>query len=214
MAAAKGLIGLGGLGSIAGGAYLAKPYIFSEKDSIETTLTNNKWEVLKQEGQDSLWEEIYNKYKEQELDSPSRFDKTITKGEDKSTGLPKLKGSCQKALSQEFSPSLYRTVTRWCVTPISAADRLEKLGGYKKINVEETNTTADQTEWTAKETEFKKALDKNNSYLGVTLPSSESKQVEANIKLLKAGCKKHMDRKNYDDDFEGSMEKVNTWCGK
>ncbi|AEG73640.1 hypothetical protein HF1_13280 [Mycoplasma haemofelis str. Langford 1] len=211
---AKGLMGLGGMGSLAGGAYLAKPYMFPKGESIEAKLNLDKWEILSTEGNDSAWNDIYGKYKTKELSDPSRFDSKIAKDEDQSTGLPKLKESCKLALTQEFKESLYRTVTKWCVVPVSASDRLEKLGGYTKISVDKTSSNPDGDLWTRRETEFKTKLNENNAYLGVSLPSTTGSQSPSNIDLLKDGCKTHMDKKNYDGDFEGSMEKVKKWCGK
>ncbi|AEG73637.1 hypothetical protein MHF_1401 [Mycoplasma haemofelis Ohio2] len=211
---AKGLMGLGGMGSLAGGAYLAKPYIFPPKAKIEDKLEEDKWQVLNWEGNTNEWDAIYEKYKSKELTDPSRFDEKIAKGEDKSTGLTKLKESCKLALTQEFKESLYRTVTKWCVVPVSASDRLIALGGYQKINVSESDTTTDDGTWKSRETEFKVKLQENNAYLGVNLPSTTGDQTAENIKLLKKGCETHMNKKSYEDDFEGSMEKVKKWCGK
>ncbi|AEG73597.1 hypothetical protein MHF_1361 [Mycoplasma haemofelis Ohio2] len=211
---AKTALATGAAGGVAGGAYLASPHIFPEKEKIEARLTKDKWEVLSFDGKDDKWKEIYNQYKTKELTDPSRFDKEIAKDEAESTGLPKLKKNCREALTQEFKESLYRTVTKWCVVPIGVADRLIALGeNYKKINVESTDANTDDAEWKSKETDFKANLEFNNTYLGVTLPSSKGTQ-EENIKLLKEGCKKHMNKKNYESDFEGSMSKVKKWCGK
>ncbi|AEW45852.1 hypothetical protein MHC_04980 [Mycoplasma haemocanis str. Illinois] len=209
----KSVLATGAVGGVTGGAYLAKPHIFPEKEKIEARLKKDKWESLNFEGQDEKWKEIYNVYKEKELTDPSRFDQKIAKGEDESTGLSKLKNNCREALTKDFRESLYRTVTKWCVVPVGAADRLVALGGYQKINVNDNDTTTDKDAWTSKESSFKTNLTSNNTYLGVSLPDNTNTS-EDNIKLLKQGCKKHMEKKNYEIDFEGSMNKVQKWCGK
>ncbi|AEG73639.1 hypothetical protein MHF_1403 [Mycoplasma haemofelis Ohio2] len=196
-----------------GGSYLAKPYIFPETETIKDRLKKDRWAILEHDRQSSEWSAIYGKYKLKTVNDATRLDSSITPNESDDTGIPKLKKSCESALSKQFSESLYKSVIRWCVAPVSVESRLEYLGNYTKINVDGNNTSDDQSIWQQRETEFQKQLATNNTYLGVNLASPSNNQAD-NIKKLKEGCKSHLDKKNYEDEFEISMEKVKTWCGK
>ncbi|AEG73643.1 hypothetical protein MHF_1409 [Mycoplasma haemofelis Ohio2] len=210
---AKSAAATGAIGGIAGGAYLIKSHLFSGQESIRSKLEKEGWVLLSHEGKESEWTTIYGKYKKKETKDPSKLDETVTKNEADNSGIPKLKRSCELALSKEFSESLYKSIIRWCVTPVSVEERLKYLGNYTKINVEDSDATTDNDIWQTREATFKSDLTKNNQYLGVDLPSTPDNKAE-NIKKLKTGCRNHLGRKNYEDEFESSIEKVKDWCGK
>ncbi|AEG73600.1 hypothetical protein MHF_1364 [Mycoplasma haemofelis Ohio2] len=209
----KSTMAAGAAGGVLGGAYLAKPYLFPEKENIRSKLEKAGWEILPHTGNDSDWTAIYEKYKLKAANDLSRLDETVTQNEANNTGIPKLKKSCQSALSKEFSESLYKSAVRWCVVPVSVESRLQYLGGYTKINIDENNTSVDHETWKQREATFKSNSDKNSSDFGITFPASPSDQ-EANIKEIKKGCKKHLERKNYEDDFGSSIQNARRWCSK
>nr|WP_045118523.1 hypothetical protein [Mycoplasma haemocanis] len=209
----KSVIAAGATGGVLGGAYLVTPYVFPKKESIRSKLEKAGWNILLHTGRDSEWTAIYEKYKSKETNDLSKLDGTVTKNESNDTGIPKLKKSCESALSKEFSESLYKAAVRWCVTPISVENRLQHLGGYTKINIDENNTTLDHETWKQREVTFKSNSSKNSSDFGITFPASTNNQ-ESNIKEIKKGCKKHLEKKNYEDDFESSIQNARNWCNK
>ncbi|AEG73239.1 hypothetical protein MHF_0984 [Mycoplasma haemofelis Ohio2] len=188
-----------GLGTAAagGGFYLLKDDLKSSpaKATIRDKLKEERFEIL--DSNSPSWESVRTQYNSSRSTSSKAF---LTHSKDIEVG--ELKKLCEDNLSKdEFDPSLYSKVKRWCITPVTVSKHLEK---WSMTSLPTDNTqNSKQAEWTKLAEKYDSATNKISG-----LATLETKKWEN----LASKCKEIGDKKNHDDDFDSSVESYKVWC--
>ncbi|CBY93295.1 hypothetical protein HF1_12870 [Mycoplasma haemofelis str. Langford 1] len=212
---AKGALGLGGIGTVAGGGALAwQQGAFSSKvKSIKEKLISENYQIL--DSSNSSWDSIFNVYKKTE--NQWKFKNDGISESSATTEIQKLKDKCFDALKGDSEDAdEYYKASKWCVVPRKVESFLD---ASSLLNTEESDNT-DTSAWEKSLTSFKetKTGDSGNvkyamENITIQEPENDSKKTE-NIKAMKGGCKSRRDKWHYELDFEKSLTEVKKWCSR
>ncbi|AEG73595.1 hypothetical protein MHF_1359 [Mycoplasma haemofelis Ohio2] len=210
-AATKGLIGLGGLGSVAGGGALAwqQGAFSSSIKNVKDRLLSNGYEIL--DANSDKWTEIFKVYKDTG-NTKWKFENDEITSNTQDTEIQKLKNKCKEALEKDSSDEKsYSNASKWCVVPRKVESFID---GKSLLNTEENNQ--DGSKWQkilAKYKDSKKEDNKKYAMDGVELEDDAGNTKDApNQKKIRDGCKARREKYHYSLDFENSLQEVKTWC--
>ncbi|CBY93324.1 hypothetical protein HF1_13160 [Mycoplasma haemofelis str. Langford 1] len=221
MSIAKGAMALGGVGSVAGGGFLAHSLMSqnNQKSALVRKLESDKFTLLnfdtaRTEAPDSSWKKILTSYSKliQTKSELKIGDLALTENDQE--GINKLKNACSSILKVEEASSdftnNYKLASKWCVEPISVGDLLSKRGSTYL----DTSDSANKTKWTevAKRYEVDKKASKNTLMSDVTWADVTSENYDTNIGHLKTACNTRKSKNSHEDDFERSLEEAQSWC--
>ncbi|AEW45851.1 hypothetical protein MHC_04975 [Mycoplasma haemocanis str. Illinois] len=207
----KGLIGLGGLGSIAGGSVLAwqKGVFSSSIKSVKDKLLSNGYEIL--DANSGHWTEIFKTYKDAK-NTKWKFERDEITSSSQDSEIQKLKDKCQEALSlRSYDDQNYYNAVKWCVVPKKVESFIDKKS---LLNTAENNQ--DTQKWQQVLTKYKtskKGGAGKYAMDGVELEDDAGNtKDESNRKKIIEGCKSRREKYHYSLDFESVLQEVKTWC--
>ncbi|CBY92882.1 hypothetical protein HF1_08740 [Mycoplasma haemofelis str. Langford 1] len=193
--AAASLAGLGAAGAGGFGIYYFKD---SETKivSIKDRLVSEGFKILSPSEQ-SHWTDLKNAYNNKKSDSNKVFEVTSTDIKEET-----LKTLCEGALKKSEDDSSYSKAKKWCVVPVSINQHLSNL----KLNPLSTTGNGSQEAWNKIVTEYEK--DENSGKRFSDLSTLSDQKWEK----IRDKCNTLSSKKNYDDDFDASLESSKRWC--
>ncbi|AEW45600.1 hypothetical protein MHC_03700 [Mycoplasma haemocanis str. Illinois] len=197
MSASKfGLASLAGAGSIGGGFGIYKLYTENRKSNLTRTiadkLRSEKFSLLGRSTEDAKhWQDIKGEY-EKKKNSSEAFSSSA-----------QLEDICLEVLTKPETDSDYQKAKRWCVTPVTISEHLNKFN-LKALN---TSDTTDQAAWTNKVTEYEKQENANKRISDLATLNESSKWEQIRNK-----CKTITSKKSYEDSFSELLDKSKLWC--
>ncbi|AEG73644.1 hypothetical protein MHF_1410 [Mycoplasma haemofelis Ohio2] len=217
---AKGAIGLGGLGTVAGGGLLAHSLAKGDqKSALIKKLESDKFTILnldtsKQESENSGWQKIFLGYSSLSDGKENRKigNLTLSASGDKQEGINQLKKACSSLLNTEGDSSNfeknYQLATQWCVEPVSIESLLQKQG----TPFLDTGANNNQG-WTEVAKAYEKAQSSTNKPLNeVTWSSVSNSNYDANITNIKNACNTRKTKSSHEEGFLNALKEAQSWC--
>ncbi|OAL10498.1 hypothetical protein A6V39_00340 [Candidatus Mycoplasma haematobovis] len=201
---AKGLIGLGISGGIAGGGYALFPS--STKNEITKELISKHYTILTNDPSNKThWDSIIASYKA--LTTPPQNSlkfAELTGNED--DAVSKLQGICNKLLNPSSSTTLDtdKKAEKWCVEPISVSAILEKRGIKQIANSAQTN-------WESKIILHRSEQDTNKKISNLSIGTTGTINPE-HLTDIKNKCRDIGNKKNHEDKYDENLTKFTSWC--
>ncbi|CBY92437.1 hypothetical protein HF1_04290 [Mycoplasma haemofelis str. Langford 1] len=192
----SGVLGLGG--AIGGGAFLSSK-LASKPETIKSRLEKEGYKVLNTTSSDH-WNTILTSYKTD--GNKWQFENL------KSKELDDLKKICSSKAESNYSETLYKAFTKWCVVPRKAEDLLK--GSVSLLDVDSTHAN-DKEDWRHNIESYEKAKTSDSKYSlqDVTFTANQEDQ---NVKALKTGCKTRREKFTYDIELDISIDEIKKWC--
>ncbi|CBY92361.1 hypothetical protein HF1_03530 [Mycoplasma haemofelis str. Langford 1] len=191
------VLGTAGAGLAGGGAAWASG-VFSKDEAIRNKLREEKYEVLSASAKEH-WDKILDSYKKPQ-------NKWGFEGQ-KIENISQLQNVCKSSITSNYSDTIYKAITKWCVVPRTAENLLGD--SVSLLGVDDTKTD-DQASWKHNVDAYSQAKT-GNTYSLKDVTFTDSQEGE-NTKKLKAGCKTRRGKFTYDVDLDDSIAEIKKWC--
>ncbi|AEG73599.1 hypothetical protein MHF_1363 [Mycoplasma haemofelis Ohio2] len=200
----KSIAGAGLAGGIAGGSYLASPYLLPKKEespntTIEDHINSLKLKLISSLEQSKVAKQWEEEYKLDEANIKASMPEAST--------WEKFKEWCGTSLQLKKSEheSLVSKVQKWC-TIGTIEDRISRKSGKSLISEEGATDDWEKIYTTNNQSADRTALGLEGS------PNNTKKQ--SDIDAIKAFCKQEKKKDFLAENKESSFDRVEKWCTK
>ncbi|CBY92478.1 hypothetical protein HF1_04700 [Mycoplasma haemofelis str. Langford 1] len=203
--ASKVALGALGTGGAVGGGFLASQHLFKENQStLSYKLQQEGFSPMKNDN--PQWATTLSKYNSVKGNSDEAFEVSSKELTDK-----QLKDKCESVLKKEsYSESERVKAIRWCTSPISVKDRIDKLGRRSLHDVDGGDT--DKGIWVDLVKKHLDASAKNKLGISINTLSTNETVDDTRINSIKKGCRDLKDKTSIEKDYLSDYSKFSDWC--